>query len=284
MILVTGASGTISHSTLQSLRARGVSVRVGSRSLEKAKAFGVEVVEFDWAKPTTYEPALRGVERAFLLPPVSDQQVEQGQRFVDAAKRSGVKHIVKLSVIGSRIEPGIFLSRQHADVEKAIEASGLGFTHLRPTFFMQNFVNYYGVDLTKAESAVYLPHGAGKTSWVDGRDVGEAAAVALTSPGHEGKAYDLTGPEALSDAEVTALFSKATGKTITYFDVPESAAREAMAGMHTPSWLIDGFMELHGIIKNGYAAAVASDLEKVLGHTPRTFARYLDDVVKGVAG
>jgi uncharacterized protein YbjT (DUF2867 family) len=283
MILVTGASGTIGRSTIAALRQRSAPFKVGARALAKAKGLGFDAVEFDWDNPGTYEPALRGADHAFLLPPISDKQVEQGKAFVAAAKRAGVKHLVKLSVIGARFEPGIFLGRQHGEVEKVIEASGLGFTHLRPTFFMQNFVNYYGVDLSKAESTVYLPHGTGKASWVDARDVGEVAAVALTSTGHEGKAYDLTGGEALSDAEVTALFSKATGKKIAYVDVPEAAAREAMTKMQAPGWLIDGFMELHGLIKNGYSSAVADGVSKVTGKKPRTFAQYVDDVTNGRA-
>ena len=167
---------------------------------------------------------------------------------------------------------------QHGSVEKLIEESGLGWTHLRPTFFMQNFVNYYGVDLSKPESTFYLPHGDSKTSWVDAKDVGEAAAVALTSAGHEGKAYDLTGPEALSDAEVAALFAKATGKQIHYVAVPDAAAREAMISMGSPGWLVDGFMELHGIIKAGYAADVATGVDLVLGRKPRSFAEYLAEL------
>jgi uncharacterized protein YbjT (DUF2867 family) len=284
MIFVTGSSGTIARASALALKQRGAKLRVGTRSIEKAKGLGADAVEFDWEKPNTFEPALRGVERALLLPPVGNKQVEQAKAFVDAAKRSGVKHIVKISVIGARLEPGIFLGRQHADSEKYIEASGLAWTHLRPTFFMQNFTNHYGVDLAKPESTVYAPHGTGKTSWVDARDVGEVAAATLAGAGHEGKAYDLTGPEALSDAEVAALFAKATGKKIAYVDVTEEAARESLTKAGVPGWLIEGFTELNALIKNGYAAAIADGVDIVLGRKPRSFAQYVADVAKGEAG
>jgi uncharacterized protein YbjT (DUF2867 family) len=283
MILVTGASGTVGRSTVAALQKRGAAFRVGARSIDKARAAGYAAVEFDWEQAATYERALEGVERAFLLPPINDKQVEQARAFVDAARRAGVKHLVKLSVAGARIEPGFRLGRQHGEGEKYIEASGLSWCFLRPNFFMQNFVNYYGVDLSRAESTVYLPHGTARTSWVDARDVGEVAAAALTGSGHEGKAYELTGPEALSDAEVAQLFSKASGRKVAYVDVPEQAAREAMAKMGMPGWLVDAYLELHALIRSGHAAGLGDGVEKALQRKPRSFAQYVDDVVKGKA-
>jgi uncharacterized protein YbjT (DUF2867 family) len=284
MILVTGASGTVGRATVEALRKKGASFKVGLRSPEKAKSLGAEGVAFDFANPATFEPAMRGADHVFLLPPISDKQVEEAKALVDAAKRAGVKHVVKLSVVGARMEPGIAFGRQHGEGEKVIEASGLGWTHLRPTFFMQNWVNYYGVDPSKPESTAYIPIGTGKASWIDARDIGDVAAAVLSDPGHEGKAYDLTGPEALSGAECAALLSRATGKKISFVDVPESAAREAIAKSGAPGWMVDGMLELFGIIKAGYSEGVADGVEKVLGRKGRTFEQFAADVAKGNAG
>ena len=155
---VTGATGTIGSATVQALKDKGAKFKVGARSPDKLKGQGVEAVLFDWDKPETYGPALKGVEKVFLLPPTSDKQVEYTQKLVDEAKKAGVKHIVKLSVIGADAKPGIILGRQHLEGEKVIQASGLAWTMLRPTFFMDNFVNYYGAD-PKKDSTMYASYG-----------------------------------------------------------------------------------------------------------------------------
>ena len=157
--------------------------------------------------PITYcFPALQGVEKVFLLTPISDKQMQYTQALVDAAKKAGVKHIVKLSVIGADAEPGIALGRS-TGMREAIKDSGLAWTMLRPTFFMENFINYYGAD-PKKDGTVYAAHGQGKACWVDGRDIGEVAAAVLTGKGHEGKTYELTGPRALGDGEVLAILGR----------------------------------------------------------------------------
>jgi uncharacterized protein YbjT (DUF2867 family) len=272
MILVTGATGTVGSETVRALAAKGAKFRVGARDPGKAKAklpAGADAVAFDLDQPGTFDAALRGVERLFLLSPGVPNQVEQATALVAAAKQAGVKHVVKLSVIGADQEPGINFGRLHRAAEKVISQSGLGWTFLRPTFFIQNFVHYYGVN-PKQDSTVYLPHGTGKTSWLDAQDIGDAAAAALTATGHEGKIYDLTGPEALSDAEVCAILSAALNKKITYVDVPESAARSAMADMKMPPFVLEGTMELSAIIKAGYTAGIAPGVKQATGHDPRT--------------
>jgi uncharacterized protein YbjT (DUF2867 family) len=273
MILVTGATGTIGSATVKALKDKGAQFKVGARSPDKLKGQGMEVVAFDWDKPETYAPALKGVDKVFLLPPTSDKQVEQTKMLVEAAKKEGVKHIVKLSVMGADAEPGIVLGRQHRDGEKAIQASGLAWTMLRPTFFMDNFTNFYGVD-PKKDSTVYGAWGDGKACWVDSQDLGEVAAAALTDKKHENKVYDLSGPEALSAAEVLDILGKAFGHKYTYVAVPEEASRKGMLDMHTPPWLVEGYVELAAIIRNNWATTPASGVKDVLGRPARSFKQY----------
>lgn len=280
MILVTGATGTIGSSTVKALKARGAKFKVAVRSPDKAKELGVETVLFDWDKPETFGPALQGVEKVFLLTPISDKQDQHAKALVDAAKKAGVKHMVKLSVMGVDAEPGIFFGRLHKAAEQAIKDSGMAWTMVRPTFFTENFINYYGAD-PKKDSTVYLPHGDAKVVWVDGRDVGEVVAAVLTTPGHEGKVYDLTGPEALSDAEVLSVFSQAFGHKYNYVDVPEAAANKAMTDMGMPKWMVDGMMELHYIIKAGWSGTPANGVKEVLGRPARTVKEFATDFAAG---
>jgi uncharacterized protein YbjT (DUF2867 family) len=273
MILVTGTMGTIGRPTVAALRAAGQPFRVAARSPQQAKLHGVETAILDWSEADTYLPAMRGVEKVFLLTPNSNYQVGYVVQAVAAARRAGVKAIVRLSVMGADADPGIILGRQHFAAERELRASGIAWTMLRPTFFMQNFINYYGVDPHK-DSEVRLPHGSGQAAWVDAGDIGEAAARTLAAAGHEGKVYEMTGPQAITTAEALAILSEELGHKYTYIDVPEEEARKAMENMKMPLWLVDGFMELHGLIKHGYATALADGVQAVLGREPRSLREW----------
>lgn len=276
MILVTGATGTVGSATVAALRAKDVDLRVASRFPERAMALGVPAVELDWERPETLAGAVAGVEKAFLLTPVTNQLGSMTRAFVDAAKQAGVRHVVKLSAMGAGPE-SIALGRQHGAGEEAIQSSGLDWTMLQPTSFAQNFVNYYGVDPTR-DSTVSLPLGDGKASWIDARDVAEVAAAVLTDDGHNGKTYVLTGPTALSAAEALATLGEALGHTYTYVDVSEDESRRAMDEAGIPAWLIDAYSELNAVIKNGYASGVAPGMREVLGREGRTFAEFARDL------
>jgi uncharacterized protein YbjT (DUF2867 family) len=279
-VLVTGATGTIGSKVLKALASMptaDVHVRAAARSAAKSslssvpRAANVTPVDFDFDDVEKMKAALAGVERAFLLPPSVDDQVLVTSRFVDLAKAAGVKHIVKLSAFGCEVEPGIRLGRAHREVEKHVEASGMAWTFLRPNNFMENFINYYPPD---AEGNIYLPWGAGACSFIAAEDVGAAAAHALTEDGHAGKAYTLTGPEALTVSKVAEILSAATGRAIQYVDVTEEAARTAMLGAKMPAERVTAMMELHAIDKAGYAAVVTSAVKEILGHPAKPFAAF----------
>jgi uncharacterized protein YbjT (DUF2867 family) len=279
-ILVTGPTGTIGSQVVAHLaKKQDVTIRAGVRDAAKGKdklPAGVVPVDFDYDKPETLGAACQGVDKVFLLTPFAPNQVEIGNRLVDAAKAAGVKHIVKLSALGADQEPGIQLGRWHRAIEKHVEASGIAWTFLRPNNFMDNFAGYYPPD---KEGAIYLPWGNGACSFIDARDVGAVAAACLTSSGHEGKAYVLTGPDAFTIARAAATLSEVTGRTIKYVDVPEAAAKKAMLDMGMPAWMVDGMMELHAVDKAGYAATVTDDVKKITGTAARSFRDYARDNV-----
>lgn len=280
MILVLGGTGTIGRNTVASLAKRGARFKVAVRSPEQARRLEPESVEFDWFRPETYGPALAGVDTLFLLTPVSEQQVAWSHGAIEAAKAAGVRRIVKLSVIGAGREPAITLVRLHRLAEQEIESSGLEWTFLRPNFYMQNFLNYYGVARGQ-DSTCYLPNGAGKVSWVDARDVGEVAARVLVEGGHQGHAYTLTGPQALDTGQACALLAQATQKRVDYVDIPEAAARDGMTAQGIPPAIVAAMLELHAVIRNGWAGNLQPELTQLLATEPRTFAQFAKDVAAG---
>jgi len=277
-ILVTGATGTIGSEVVKALAAKpGVTVRVGVRSAAKAEkllAANVVPVDFDYDRPETIAAAVQGADRVFLLTPFTENQVALAKALIDAAKAAGVKHLVKLSAIGADIEPGIQLGRWHREIEKLVEASGISYTVLRPASFMDNYINF---SPPGPDGNIYLPLGTGAVSYIDARDIAAVAAAVLTEEGHYGKAYDLTGPEALTMAEVAKAIGEASGRDVHYVDVPEEAAKKAMLDMQMPAWMVDAMMELHGICKAGYAGGISPLVEKLTGQKPRSFAQFARD-------
>lgn len=275
-IFIAGATGTTASQLLKHLATLGVKVKAGVRDIKKAETLASEYVapvHIDYTLPSSIENALRGVKQLFMLTPFTDESVTMGKRIVDAAKKAGVQYIVKLSAAGADAEPGITLVRWHREVEKYIEASGIPYTHLRPNSFMQNFINFF----PPQNDVIYLPLGEGKVSWVDVRDIAAVAAHVLTHSGHAGKAYTITGPDALSVTEVSKILSEATGKTISYTDVPEEAARKTMVEMQMPNWAIDGLLELHAISKAGYASEISNVTRDMTGKYPIGFERFAKD-------
>jgi uncharacterized protein YbjT (DUF2867 family) len=275
-VLVTGATGTIGRDVAKRLSEKGVSVRAGVRDQAKArKQFGsnIALAPFDFENEKTFSGALEGVEKVFLVPPLLPNQLEVMNVFVDAAKRAGVRHIVKLSAIGIDDETHPTAIKSHSANEQHIRESGLVFTFLRPNSFMQNFFTYF----PPRNGAIYLPWGNGTASFVDTRDIASVAAKVLTSAGHEGKIYTLTGPATLGIAEVARILSEMTGREFKYVDVPEATARDGMLQAGVPPWQVDLVMELHAVNKQNCWSVVTSDIEKVTGTPPTDFAQFARD-------
>jgi len=233
----------------------------------------IEVCEFDFAKEGTFDRALADVQAVFLLPPLGPDQTVIVNRFVDAAKRAGVGHIVKLSAIDADRDPPFVVGSWHAASDRHIRNSGLSFIFLRPNSFMQNFITYF----PPRDGIIYLPWGNGRASFVDTRDIAEAAAQALTDESHVNQTYTLTGPAALTIGEVADILSDAVGREIKYVDVPESTARDGMLQAGLPQWQVAALMELHAINKQSQWNAVTRDVEKVTGRRPTDFATFARD-------
>jgi uncharacterized protein YbjT (DUF2867 family) len=276
MILVTGATGNVGKALLRLLSARGVAARALTRDRARAAAIatlpGVEVVEADLARPETLTAALHGVDRAMLISSSEPAMLDVQSSFIEAARRAGVGHVVKLSGIMPELDSPFRFARMHGEIERRLEASGLAFTHLRAGEFMSSY--FRQVPNIVARAALFLPMADAKIASIDIGDIAEAAAAALTGPGHEGKTYPLTGPEALTMAEVASKLSGVVGRTIRYVDVAPEEAKRAQLAAGMPPYLVDALGELFAERRKGKESVVSPLLPELIGRPATSFDEF----------
>jgi uncharacterized protein YbjT (DUF2867 family) len=284
MLLVTGATGTTGMEVLRALKARGAEARALVRDETKAhhlRDLGFTPVTGDLGDPRTLGPALEGVERAYLVAPASPMQSELEQAFLETARTAGVKHVVKLSVIGASEEaPGRF-ARSHGKVERALKESGMAWTLLRAAGFMQNTL---GWGERVQDGTFYTPVPDAAFSIVDARDVAEVAALALTDEGHEGKAYGLSGPEAISYRDQATRLFAAAGREVEVAEVPVEAVKRELVRAGVPPWNAEGLCELFEVYAAGGATMVTSGVQDALGRPPRDLDTFAKDHVEAFKG
>ena len=275
-ILVLGALGNVGAEVVKSLLAQGLPVRAADLNLSAIEErFGpaVKAVRFDFAAPETLTPALQGVKRMFLMRP---PQITDVQRLIfpviDAAQAAGVEQVVFLSLIG------IENNRQvpHYKVEQRLRGSSMAWTFLRASFFMQNLSTTHRQEI-RQRSEIYLPVGRGKTSFIDVRDIGAVAALALTQPGHENKAYDLTGAEALDYDQVAEQFSRVLGRPVAYRSpaLLQFIWHSLRRGTPLPYALVMAW--LYDQTRKGMSAQVTDEVQRLLGRSPIPLRQFIED-------
>lgn len=278
MILVTGATGATGGATLRALVRAGVPVRAFIRDAARlADDAGVEVAIGDFSDRSSLDRALVGVEKAYLVAAAGPGQVEVESAFIDAARDARVAHIVRLSVIGAD-QPSADALRFgaiHQTLERTVRESGLDWTFLRPNDFMQNLLGQARSIASQGAFYSALSPNA-RVSSVDVTDIGDVAACVLTEPGHAGKAYTLTGPEALTQDDIAARLSVVLGREISRVTITAADARAGMIGMGYPEWTVDGLVELWRLYETGAVAHVSPDIERLLGRP----ARSIDDFAR----
>jgi uncharacterized protein YbjT (DUF2867 family) len=272
-VLVTGATGTVGSRVVAALAAADEPVRAASRDATRARD-SLDVassVSFDFEKPETWGDALDGVDEIFLVRPPQLSRVGPLTDFVDAAERVGVDHVVVLSVLGADKNPLL----PHRRIERHVEGTGLNWTFVRASFFMQNFLEEHRGEVR--DGVLFVPAGDGKTSFVDARDVAEVAAAALTEPGHGGRAYDVTGPEALTYDEVAAVFSDVLGRPVAYADpsLPRFAWETFRRGTSLGKTLV--MSGIYTTARLGLAGRVTDDVRAVLDRDPVDFRTFVED-------
>ncbi len=267
-ILVIGATGTVGRPLVRDLLAKGESVKAASRS--GAPVEGAEGVAFDIAAPD-FDAVFAGVDRLYLLLPGGHLAItELLLPIVAAAAERGVK-IVFQSVFGVDADDSI----PYRQVEIAIEKSGTPYVILRPNWFSDNFLNYWkaGID----HGVIAVPAADGKSSFIDARDIAASAAAALTSDEFDGRAFNLTGPEALGYGDAAAILSDALGKPVEYQPIDDAAFIEMMTGAGVPGDYAGFLAAIFAPVREGWTATVTGDVRELTGAAPRPVRSYVAD-------
>jgi uncharacterized protein YbjT (DUF2867 family) len=275
MILIMGAGGNVGQEVLRQIAETRRQVRAGFQSAKKTATAppGMETVIMDYNQAETVRAALRDVDRVFLVGPVAPNLVDLERKATDEMKRAGIHQVVKLSAMGPR---EITFLRQHAESEDYIKSSGVGYTFLRPNGFMQNMSFYNGATI-RAQNTFYGSQGEGKVSHIDLRDIAAVAVKALTEGHHLGKTYTLTGPEALSNSRMAEILSASLGREIKYVDLTPEEMKQALLAGGSSEWSANSIVELSQLYRSGGASTVTSDVERILGRKPNSFAGFSRD-------
>lgn len=274
-ILVTGASGTVGSALTHALRAAGVPFAAMS-SRADAAIEGAEIRRADLRDDASLQRAFKDIDTLFLLLPLVPEKLALARNAVAAARAAGVRHIVRASGIGADPASPYALMRLQGEIDALISGSGLAHTLLRPAGFMQNYLTYQLGQVR--DGTLYLAHGDTRQPMIDARDIGAAAARILAAPpAHAGRAYTLTGGEALSEHDVAATLSQVLGRDVRYVPVSCAQAVEAMRGLGMPPPLVDLLDSLNRYVCDGHGTAVLPDLPAILGRAPTSFARFARD-------
>ena len=277
MILLTGATGTAGSFIANEFVRERVPVRILVRN--RAKAAGlekiptVEIVEGDMSKRSTLGPALDGVDRVLMISAPLMNMVETQNTFIDAAKAAGVRHVIKFSGLDARPDTTFPFGLMHLEIEKYLEASGLVWTQLRPTGFMQEYLRE-APSIIK-DGALYLALGNSKLNPIDVSDVAKVGFLLLRNGGHEGARIPMTGPEALTMAEMADRISRATGRAVRYVPISPDARRQALIAHGIPAEFADALdKQVEERLKGGIELQVDLSTHELFNVKPTTFLEF----------
>ncbi len=274
--LVTGATGNTCSILIPALISAGQQVRAFVRNEKKAahlKAAGAEIYVGDLDQPETIDGALEGIDQVYLCVWNGPTAASQGIHVIEAIKRSGTSpFVVRHSAFGSKSSRII---QQIDEVDRALKASGLRWTSIKPTFFMQNLM--MSASAVQSDGTIYWDWADGKAGMIDVRDVAESALGALTGKAEEGKEYILTGPTSVSMYDVADSFSKELDRKIKYVPVPHEASKQAMLGLGFPEFIVDGYIELNEGFSNGIANLSNKNVQTLSGHPARSIDDFTSD-------
>lgn len=284
-ILVTGATGNTGSVVADELLRRGVPLLAMARSERRRaelRARGIESVPGDFDDPASLERALAGVTRAYLVCTPDEGLVPRETAFIAAARRAGVRHIVKCSAyLAGEDAPSMNL-KAHGRIERALVESGMSWTIIRPHGFMQTFT-LFSWDMIQKAGVVSAPFGDGAMPLVDVRDVAKVAVKALTEPGHEGQAYDVTGPVALRFDEIAAILSRVLGKRVVY--LPSSDRQMTMVSklLGVTEVPLEHVLKIARLVREHRLDRVHDTLPR-LGIESISYEQFVRDLVAGRTG
>jgi uncharacterized protein YbjT (DUF2867 family) len=275
MILVTGATGNVGSDVLRGLLELGVPVRAAVTDVARARTIlpeNADLVRFDFTDPSSFGPALEGVNRVFLMRPPVMGDPKVFQPFLEAIRACKIEQVVFLSLLGAQGNPVV----PHRKLELVIERLGIPHVFLRPSFFLQNLSTTHLQDILERND-LFVPAGNGRTSFIDARDIAAVAVRALSLPHVVNGGIDLTGPEALTYSEVAEIFSHVLGRTITYSDPAALRFAREMRSRGMKSAFVNIMILIYTTNRLGLAARVTKDVERILGRKPLTVKDFVRD-------
>ena len=276
-VLVTGATGNTGSLLVPALLRAGTDVRIFVRDEAKAKQYkdlGAEIVTGDLDRPETILPAVKNVDKIYLLTWNGETQLQQVKNVLNAAKQAGNPHIIRHSMWG----PESRIIKQGYKADELIQNSGLPWTILKPTFYMQNTM--MAAQTISSDGVIYWNMKDGKLGMIDVRDIADAAFAVITGDGYKSKEYILTGPEAISFGDVANTFSRVLDKEVKYVNVPGEAAFQSMTGMGLPEWIAHGYVELSEGFSQNFANKTTKNVELLTGHPARSFEQFVKDFIQ----
>jgi uncharacterized protein YbjT (DUF2867 family) len=278
MIVVAGSSGRIGREVVRRLAERGAAVRALVRSRDApvmAPAHEIERCRCDLADRGSLLAAFAGAERLFLVSRAEPRQARLQANAVQAAVESGVRHVTYVSGIHSSLSPDSTaqVGRQHWQVERLIEASGLRYTFLRPNYFMQNLLET-AAPMVASLGILAAPMARARIAMVDVRDVADVAVEALLSEAHDGQAYDVTGPRAISHEGLAALLAEATGRAVAYLSLPQALVTRELRRRGYDTWEIEHINAMASLLRSGAGGFTSTAVQDVTGHPARTIEAF----------
>jgi uncharacterized protein YbjT (DUF2867 family) len=273
-VLVIGAAGELGAEIARALAARDVEVRAMTRRADDLRIDGVhDVVRADLGVRSTLEPAFADVDRAFLVSSPAREQVELETNAIVAAERAGVQHLVKVSNLPiAGLDDG--LHGNHRAVERRLAASSVGSTVLQPSFFASVLLRQAAL---LRRGLFVMPTGSGRIAWIDPRDIAEVAASVLASSDPPGSTLRLTGPEALTAAELASRVERAAGIDVALKQPALERWRRDLEASGMDPWLVESTVHLYAAVAGGALAGVSDGVERVLGRAPRPIDDWLRD-------
>lgn len=276
MILVSGATGGIGGEVCRLLKEERTPFRALCRKqaqVERLTSKGMDAVLGDFDRPETLAAAMQGIDTMFLITPPTRQQVTQETAAIDAAKEAGVGRIVKISASDGNVRSPVPWAKAHALIDHHLRASGIGWTILKPTAFMQNFLWFKD---PIARGVLPQVAGSGSVSWVDTRDVARVAATVLTEDGHEGATYFLTGPETLDMKEAALRLSRALGHKVRYLDLPAPLFRILLRLTGNSRWTAKGLVvQFADVVAGHHDIDPTFEIERLTGKPPHDFTDFI---------
>lgn len=272
-VLVIGATGTLGRLLVPALLDRGARVRAATRHPRpRTLPSGALGVAFDLERPETFRDALGDADRVFWMTRPNDERPDAtAAPFLEEMRRAGVRHVVDLSGMGIENLDQLPIRK----LEKAIESSGIPFTHVRPNYFFQNFLAGALFDGIVERSEIAVAAGDAAISFVDAQDIAAVAATALVDDSLRGQALTVTGPAAVTHAEIAAAIARATERPVRYRALSDDEARVALRESGLPPERIERRLAFLAVARSGAFAGVSPDVERVLGRAPRSLEAFV---------